>query len=288
MEEVRRAGLLIRGDWLQETGRKLGEGSYGEVVEVNVRGKLYAGKRLHAFFHRRDVPTADRAAISKRFEEECVRLSRLNHRNIVQIVGVYFHSSTLQPTLVMELMHISLSNYLEIHSAVPSHVKYSILLDVASGLEYLHTLSPPVGPIIHRDLTASNVLLTAGMTAKITDLGQARIVDRNPAQLACRNQFTKCPGNMAHMPPEALLDAPTYDAKLDVFSFGVLMLHTLTQEWPEPSADRVPTPYGYMLVGEVERRRRYLDKIDNPFLKPLVMQCINNNVELRPSSQDVV
>ena len=141
---------------------------------------------------------------------------------------------------------------------------------------------------MHRDLTANNVLLTSDMMAKIADLGQARIIDRNPAQLARSNPWTKCPGNVAHMPPEALLDTPTYDAALDVFSFGVVMLHTLTQEWPEPSADRVPGPGGYRLVKEVERWSRYLNKIDNPLLKPLVIQCLNDTAELRPSAGDLV
>ena len=285
-EAIRRAGLLVPR--LQETGRKLGEGSYGEVVEVRVEGKLYAGKRLHAFFYRRDVPPAEKDAISKRFEEECLRLPRLRHPNIMQVVGVHFHPSTRQPTLVMELLPTSLSEYLETHPATSPHVKHSILLDVARGLEYLHSLPPPLGPVVHRDLTANNVLLTPDTRAKIADLGQARIIDRNPAQLAQQRRWTTCPGNVAHMPPEALLNTPTYDAALDVFSFGVVMLHTLTQEWPEPSADRVPGPGGYRLVKEVKRRRRYLDKLDNPLLKPLVMQCLNDTAELRPSAGDLV
>ena len=143
-DAIRRADLLVPR--LQETGRKLGEGSYGEVVEVRVEGKLYAGKRLHAFFYRRDVPPAEIGAISKRFEEECLRLPRLRHPNIMQVVGVHFHPSTRQPTLVMELLQVSLSEFLETHPATPPHVKHSILLDVARGLEYLHSLPPPWGP----------------------------------------------------------------------------------------------------------------------------------------------
>ena len=279
---IRRAGLLV--PQLLETGNKLGDGSYGEVVEVRVGGKLYAGKRLHAFFYRRDVPPAEARAISKRFEEECLRLPQLKHDNVVQILGVHFNSAN-RPMLVMELLNVSLSSYLEREPATPPRVKNSILLGAAKGLEYLHTLSPPLGPIVHRDLTANNVLLTTNLIAKIADLGQAKIVGRNPAQLARRNPWTMCPGNMAHMPPEALFDTPVYDTKLDVFSFGVVMLHTLTQEWPEPLSKLVST---HQVRNEIERRKNYLDKISSPILKPIVMQCLNDNPDLRPSAEDLV
>ena len=279
---IRRAGLLV--PQLLETGNKLGNGSYGDVVEVSVGGKLYAGKRLHAFFYRRDVPPAEARAISKRFEEECLRLPQLKHNNVVQMLGVHFNSAN-HPMLVMDLLNVSLSSYLEREPTTPHHVKNSILLGAANGLQYLHTFSPPLGPIVHRDLTANNVLLTTNLIAKIADLDQAKIVGRNPAQLARCNHWTMCPGNMAHMPPEALFDTPVYDTKLDVFSFGVVMLHTLTQEWPEPLSKLAST---HQVRNEIERRKNYLDKISSPILKPIIMQCLNDNPDLRPSAEDLV
>ena len=269
---------------LRETGRKLGEGSYGEVVEVRVRGVTYAAKKLHAMFYRRDVPPEETAAITRRFGEECSRI--LQHRNIVTTIGVHFHPRTRQPMLVMELLDASLRHYLEGHASVTPTVKYSILLDVATGLVYLHSRRPP---LVHRDLTANNVLLALGaeIIAKIADLGQARVVDRNPAQLARSNPWSKVPGNVVHMPPEAFLDEPQYDMKLDVFSFGVVMLHTLTQEWPEPSSDRVPAPSepaGYRMLTEIERRMKYLDKISGHPLQSLVLECLDNNAEKRPTT----
>ena len=275
---IRQAGLHIPN--LEETGRKLGEGSYGEVVEVRVRGRRYAGKKLHKVFYERDVPPADTAAIAQRFEEECRRMPHLKHRNIVQMIGVHFHPLTRQPTLVMELMDTSLTRYLEEHAAVPPTAKHSILLGVASGLVYLHTLSPPLGPMIHRDLTANNILLGLGeeVIAKIADLGQARITGRNPAQMA-QQQLTMCPGNVDHMPPEAQIDDPVYGTALDVFSFGVVMLHTLAHEWPKPLTQVDATR---RVRSEVDRRKTYLDKIEGSLLKPLVVECLSDSAESRP------
>ena len=245
-----------------------------------MRGRRYAGKKLHKIFYERDVPPADKAAISQRFEEECRRVTQLKHPNIVQMNGVYFHPRTRQPTLVMELMDTSLRHYLEEHPAVPPTVKHSVLLGVASGLVYLHTLSPPLGPIIHRDLTANNVLLNLGeeMIAKIADLGQARIAGRIPAQMA-QQQLTKCPGNADHMPPEAQIDDPEYDTALDIFSFGVVMLHTLAHEWPKPLSK---LESAFRVRSEVDRRKTYLDKIEGSLLKPLVVECLGDSAESRP------
>jgi len=74
----------------------------------------------------------------------------------------------------MEQLHCSLNSLLENNPVVPLGTKLSIINDVALGLRYLHTHNPP---IIHRDLSSNNVLLTKGMEGKIGDLGTAHLVD---------------------------------------------------------------------------------------------------------------
>ncbi len=64
---------------------------------------------------------------------------------------------------------------------MPLSMKLSILRDVAQGLAHLHARAPPV---IHRDLTAKNILLTMAMMGKIADLGVARILNLQPGRLA--------------------------------------------------------------------------------------------------------
>lgn len=151
---------------------------------------------------------------------ECKLLSTVRHTNIVQFVGLCrLPSESELPLLVMELMDSNLHSFLEEHPNIPLHLKKSILEDVARGLEYLHNFNDP---IIHRDLTAMNVLLNDSLVAKISDFGNARFLpkDFDPAKLS------KMPGTMVYMPPEA---DKHYDFKLDIFSFGHLALFTLTQ-----------------------------------------------------------
>ncbi|CAI8020822.1 Serine/threonine-protein kinase TNNI3K [Geodia barretti] len=108
---------------------------------------------------------------------------------------------------------------------VPVSLKRSVLHDVARGLSFLHSHSPP---IIHRDLSARNVLLNEGMVAKIADLGMARIV---PSLRA--STMTKAPGASIYMPPEALEDESRYDVTIDIFSLGVLAIFTLPKCFPD-------------------------------------------------------
>ena len=103
-------------------------------------------------------------------------------------------------------------------------LKCSVLEGVASGLLYLHDRPSPV---IHRDLTAKNVLLTSSLVAKITDMGNSRIIDMRPDQMA--RTLTNLPGTLVYMPPEALDDRSRYGPSLDIFSFGHLALFTITQ-----------------------------------------------------------
>ena len=92
------------------------------------------------------------------------------------------------------------------------------------GLLYLHARNPH---IVHRDLSARNVLLTSSLVAKISDLGNARIVNLQPGQLA--RTLTRVPGAHVYMPPESLYEGSQYGPQLDIFSFGHLALFTLTQ-----------------------------------------------------------
>ena len=97
-------------------------------------------------------------------------MSDLHHPNITQFLGVCFLPSSQLPVLVMERLEGSPDDLLETVPNIPLTLKHSMLEDVAKGLFHLHTHDHQ---IIHRDLTAKNVLLTSSLTAKIADLGNS-------------------------------------------------------------------------------------------------------------------
>ena len=153
-------------------------------------------------------------------------MSSIRHPNIIQFIGICFLDGSRLPLLVMERLDTSLDDLLESTPNIPLSVKVVILADVARGLLYLHLQNPM---IVHRDLTARNVLLTVSFTAKITDFGNSRLVHLQPGQLA--KTLTSVPGTLVYMPPEALSDTSrsVYGTSLDVFSFGVLILFVFNQ-----------------------------------------------------------
>ena len=274
--------FVLRNFQLPDHTKMLGVGSYGSVEEIDVGGLTCAGKTLHKEL----IDTANKGVevITERFVKECQLMSQLRHPHIVQFLGICFRSQSQLPILVMEYLPTNLDTILEKYSSIPIPIKRSILHDVSLGLTYLHSHSPT---IIHRDLTARNVLLTSAMVAKIADFGNSRIVDISPDQLA--KTMTCVPGTLVYLPPEAFDPQPKYNEKLDIFSFGHLLLYTMVQEFPLPTGSTFMNPDTKVIIArsEVERRGHYIDKLDLQFsqFKQLLVECLDNDPDKRPTAQ---
>jgi serine/threonine protein kinase len=162
-------------------------------------------------------------------------------------------------------------------------------------LDYLHSHTPA---IIHRDLTATNVLLTSQLTAKITDFGNCRFLDLDPSTTS--RTFTTVHGTLEYMPPEAQgVTAQGVSKKfypsLDVFSFGHLSLFTVTQTQvtllPPTSTD--PETGLVKGLSALQRREEFVTKAqqllpENPDLVQLIQQCLHNLAAKRPLTRELV
>lgn len=269
---------------IQLTEHELGVGSYASVYEMNYLGLRCAGKKIHTLLLRQG---GGATYALRRFEEECRLLSRMRHPNIVQFLGVYFERGMQIPILVMEFLPANLTSCIEKKEVIYVQISYSILHDVALGLNYLHSQVPA---IIHRDLSSNNVLLTPDMKAKISDLGVAKILNLTPLQVSRMVHNTETPGTPAYMPPEAMTANPSYNTCIDIFSYGVMMIHVFSGKWPEPLCGQIRMEEGRMIpVSEAERRSEYFQSIgDQHPLKDLILMCIDNDSRRRPSASDIV
>ena len=222
---------------------------------------------------------------------EVIMMLTLSHANIVQCKGVCLLVYQPLPVLLMERLMTNLHAYLlhQDNSNLPMERKVSILLDTASGLEYLHSRTPA---IIHRDLTARNVLLDSELRAKITDFGNSRMMDLDPS--ATPQSFTCVPGTLEYMPPEALGRSLEYDPSLDVFSFGHLSLFTVTQKpvppLPPTYTDDDGTVHG---LSELQRREEFVKSAEQllseiPSLVAVIKQCLHNRPAMRPHTGELV
>ena len=278
------------------TGRNIGSGSYGSVEEVEIPGAICAAKKIHDIFQdRSQIPEDEIRRASEQFVVECRSMSSIRHPRIVQFLGMCFFPGSRLPALVMEKMHTSLHEVLDPETEgreeredsenkpyIPLALKCSILCDVGQGLAFLHSRTPP---IIHRDLSARNVLLTAAMRAKIAGLGVARLI---PAQRRAAT-MTKGPGASIYMPPEARENVSRYDVTIDIFSFGVLAMFTLSQDFPDPLPVAYMDKETMLMVGrtELQRRGSYMQKIERQLreehpLIPMIENCLKNLPEQRP------
>jgi serine/threonine protein kinase len=261
---------------VEATSVILGHGAFGSVIEVECRGKLYAAKRFHP---------------ENEFNEEHKILAHIRHRNIVPYHGMCKLAPDNTPVLVMERMEMNLGTYLtaEQNTNLTLDRKFEILQDVIQGLNHIHTHSPI---IIHRDLTAQNVLLDAQGTAKIGDFGNSYTVKLN---VAMQELPSAAPGTMNYMPPEAQ-EAGEFDEKIDVFSFGHLALYVMIQHPPHPLLAHTYTVEGvHHARSEVQRRQLYLDEVTDNLPKrqshplfPVLTRCLNDDPKERPSSAEIL
>ena len=285
--------LVLRDVTRLSDCKELGRGAYGKVYKVKYCGKIFAAKEIHPLLLEA-VGEAQTQRIVESFMRECLQCSKLRHPNVVQFLGVCYPATTAGaqqnlrgrgmqlrlPVMVMELMENSLASRLDRkQEKIPIWFKYSIVHDVSLGLHYLHSRDPP---LVHRDLSSNNVLLTKYFEAKISDLGVAKALTPENPRL-----YTRGPGTIDFMPPECLSSQKTvYSLPMDVYSFAGIVLHTFSEEWPTPLDKNLYNEEtgSFIVRSESERRQRYLDKMKNEAesLLPLVKSCLNYVPKDRP------
>ena len=232
-------------------GKEIGRGAWATVHETTFRGTIVAAKCLHNIINTPET--------REMFQQEMEMILHCQHENIVTFIGATLEDN---PVILMELMDINLRNAYE-QGSVKDHQKFGIFYDVAKALHFLHTRPDPV---IHRDVSSANVLLkdcgNVKWLAKLGDLGTAKI------QQHCT---TPGPGTMAYAAPEVAY--PTqHSPKMDVYSYGILIVETLTEAFPFKKMD--------ILKAFVQEQF--------PQYHQLVTNCNSHQSSDRPTMYDVI
>ena len=242
----------VRRDEIELTGPELGVGGWATVTVAKFRGARVAVKRIHnQIISRHNIQL---------FQREMNIAARLRHPNLIQFIGATVEGEMM---IIMELMATSLRSQLETEEYFQPKLVKAISLDVALGLNYLHLIQPD--PIVHRDISSANVLLEelphGKWRAKLTDYGSVNIV---------RQLRTENPGSPAYAAPEASnprLQSP----KMDIYSFGALILEVLTGRLPAP-----------------DQRPGLLCQVHHEQLLRLIRKCLSENPEDRPSASAII
>lgn len=240
---------------IELTNTILGRGAFGEVRIAKWRNIEIACKSLHTA----DPGAGDDGQLNnENWRHEIEMLSKLRHPNLVLFLGIC--ESPTQTLILTELLPCSLYDVLEVNKTellLPDILDIS--LDIANGLDYLHKHNPP---IVHRDISAKNILI-GGNRTKIADLGQAKIFGHNTL-----SRQTGMPGAMAYSAPEVLTGK--YSAKIDIFSYGILVAQMCSGEYPR-----------------IDRREEQITTSCNrhPIFKPLIAATVSYQPHERPTAE---
>ncbi|CAN6683891.1 unnamed protein product [Malus baccata var. baccata] len=191
---------------------KLGEGGYGPVYKGTLSdGRVVAVKQLSVSSHQG----------KSQFASEIATISAVQHRNLVKLYGCCIegkHRILVYEYLENKSLDHTLFGTSNLHLDWPT--RFNILLGTARGFAYLHEESRP--RIVHRDVKASNILLDAKLSPKISDFGLAKLYDDEKTHIS-----TRVAGTIGYLAPEYAMFGHLTE-KADVFGFGVVVLEILS------------------------------------------------------------
>ena len=191
---------IIRRDEVMLSEKNLGVGAWGKVYEGTFRGCQVAVKQIHDLIlspHNRRL-----------FEREMSIASRCRHPHLLQFIGATNNDGS--PLFITELLDTDLRDVLRQRSLLHEEV-VCIALDIAKGLNYLHLKKP--SPIIHRDISSSNVLLWRRdncWRAKLSDYGAANFM---------RQQMSSNPGASIYAAPESKTSQQSPKVSTNYYTF---------------------------------------------------------------------
>lgn len=195
----------------------LGRGGFGVVY----KGELHDATKIAV--KRMEAGVMSGKGLNE-FQAEIAVLTKVRHRHLVALLGYCIDGT--ERLLVYEYMPQGpLSHHLfewEKHNLKPLDwtKRLTIALDVARGVEYLHSLAHQ--SFIHRDLKPSNILLGDDMRAKVSDFGLVRLAPEGKYSIE-----TRLAGTFGYLAPEYAVTGRV-TTKADVFSYGVILMELIT------------------------------------------------------------
>ncbi|KGN49231.1 serine/threonine/tyrosine-protein kinase HT1 [Cucumis sativus] len=212
------------------------------------------------------------ARLEKQFTREVTLLSRLYHPNVIKFVAAC-RNPPVYCVITEYLSQGSLRAYLHKleHQSLPLQKLIKFALDVARGMEYLHSQG-----VIHRDLKPENVLIDEDMHLKIADFG-----------IACPEAFfdplADDPGTYRWMAPEMIKHKPC-SRKVDVYSFGLMLWEMVSGAIPYE--DMTPIQAAFAVVN---KNLRPVISSDCPLaMRALIEQCWSLQPDKRPDFWQIV
>lgn len=229
----------------------LGQGGFGRVYKALRNGvQPVAVKILKVSGDKKNFSTSD-------FKREIAILKACRDGNIVQFQGA--HVGEQETMLVTEYMEAgNLSTNIQAGRVTWYKRGRKIALDIAKGLVFLHSRR-----IVHFDLKSPNILLARDGTAKIADVGMAKLLQRD--------YVTGVVASLAWSAPEMLWGARCSE-KVDIYSYGIVLWEICTGEMPERGRLR-----------DIRVPEECTEQV-----RQLILECLDSRPSKRPSALQIV
>lgn len=256
--------------------KTLGQGGMGSVYKVfdSTLQKALAIKVI------KPELSTDQAAL-RRFEQESLALSELNHPNIVAVFASG-KTDNGAPYMVMDFIEgETLSQTLEQRGPIGEKRALPLFIEICDALHYAHQKH-----IIHRDLKPSNIIFArsdnGSESARVVDFGIAKVLRKASGETVTGlTQVGDFFGTPAYMSPEQC-EGAQLDARSDIYSFGCVMYETLTGAPPFTEKN----PFKLMTKHVEERPALIAASKATPDLALVVAKCLEKKQEDRYSNVD--
>ncbi|KAJ1964975.1 mitogen-activated protein kinase kinase kinase [Dispira parvispora] len=224
----------VNMEWMK--GKMIGQGSFGKVFLAINRstGEFMAVKQIELPQAKSEIVDKRQRAMIKALYDETEILKDLDDEHIVSYLG--FQVTRLTMNIFLEYVAGgSIASLIKQHGPLAEPVMQSFCYQTLCGLDYIHSCN-----LLHRDIKGANILVDENGVCKISDFG---ISKRNDYQFAYdNNSRMSVQGTFFWMAPEVVREEG-YSAKVDIWSFGCLVLEMWSGRRPWISLNEIQAVY---------------------------------------------
>lgn len=232
---------------------------------------MYTTKYCAAWYHGKEcvvknIHSKNNKCFSNLLFKEGNVLATLKHPCIIRLLGIFFiPSGRTSPLLLLEKIWINLTSFLKEKRLF--HQRLSILHDVACGVSYIHKKK-----IIHFNLISQNIVLGENFNAKIANFEQSKVYGENEIPIELES--------LTHMPPEVLKHNSNYSTKVDVYSFGHMVIDTAFDSVTNTETLRQSFEDNRLLLMKNLR-------CNGSDLHKIVVKCLDDDPDKRPTAEEL-
>ncbi|KAF8179317.1 G-protein alpha subunit-domain-containing protein [Mycena galopus ATCC 62051] len=253
-------------------------GGYSDIYKGGLDKEVVCIKVLRIFTtgHQSDK-------IYKELAREVLIWKELSHPNVLPLLGIDL--ITRKPSCCLVSPWMKNGNVIAFLETYPDFNKCSLVRDIASGLEYLHNLDPPV---VHGDIKGGNILIDDDGQACLADFGLALAVE---SQALSASSAGSSRGTLRWLAPEILdssrkAERQASPTKRDIYAFGCTILEIYTGRHPFPQLQNVEVIHH--VVTKRERPEIPSNAVEQlKDLHPLLKRCWHNNPRQRPNATEI-